>query len=528
MLTFSIVATAWLSYSSIRIESTYLQNYGFFFDPAAYYLHNIAVYQFYETHGQWDTLIHELFNNERCPGRVIPYIILSPKLLATLWGHMWTQMPVLLAFLVLLSSTIYKKSQSLLLATGSIVLFSGIPFLYHPTNGLAAYWLDLTSACALGSAAVCLIRYADARQQRWMYAFGAFCSIAALCRWSAAFYVLTFAALALPLVLFGRSHPWKRSLLDLACAVVTALPGLLFLFSSWKSNAWYYKTFGYAFGAPISQSLTWTSGALKEMIGMPIIWVLALSTAVGAVLLTRTKFKAPLVLSLWFPVSVLVFVCVVVKAVDGFHPLVYFAPALFVAGFCPLSTIRSNPIWLRLAASLMIAIGLFSAIDSYELYRRFAKSPSPERALQKRCDSALANLIVSSKAETATQFDTETCMPHLEAFFFNGTSCASVALFSKHESYLKFIFKNQTPEEMAASACRQVRSDLDLVAVFTDPAQALKPGTFNNSYSATVSNRVSEYVSKDPAFKFVANVDGIAGKLSVYRNTAFKKRSAKQ
>jgi hypothetical protein len=522
------LATIWLTFAGIRIESAYLNHFGFFFDPAAYYLHNIEVYRFYEQQGWLQAIMHQITSNPRDPGRILPHLLLAPKSLIGLWAHMWTQMPFIWGFLTLLSVTVYQRTRSILLSIASIALFVAIPFLYDPMQGVAAYWLDLTPACALGSAAICLIQYARTRHNGWMLAFGAFASACALCRWSSSFYVLVFAVLAIPALLaHDELRNWRSSARAMGFALAGALPGLVFLLAFWQTSLWYYKTFGFAFGAPLSQSFIWTSKALNVMFGAPILAVVVLLTTANLLCwlrrLTQSGKEASLsFIALWLPLSVLLFVCLIVKAVDGYHPLVYFAPALFVSTFCPLGTITRHRIQWQAAALALIVAGLAISIQSYEAARRLANSTQPQQAIKKASDTALANLIVSTRSRCFTQFDTETVTPQMEVFFFHGSFCDWVSYFSIHESYLKFIYEGESPETMAESAYGKVKEKVELVAVFADPEQAAKPGVFNNVYSATVSKAVAQRLPRDPAFRFVGYVDGQFGKLAIYKNTLFR------
>ncbi len=519
LVTLSAMATIWLTFAGIKIEGAYLHNYGFFFDPAAYYLHNIEVYRHYESQGILSTLAHQIAHNPRDPARIVPHLLFAPQSLISLWGHMWTQMPLVFAFLSLLSTTTWARTRSLLLSCAAIASFASMPFLYDPMHGVAAYWLDFTPACALGCLALCLVRFLMRPHLGWMFFFGIFASLAALNRWSSSFYVIAFAALAFPLALTAQN----RSQSIVKCVLVAflgAAPGLLFLFGFWQENSWYYKTFGFAFGAPISQSVLWTSKAIVKMIGAPLLCTIL---AMSLLHLKRLKQEARVIaLCWWLPISILLFVCCVVKAVDGYHPLVYFGPALAVSAFGALRTPSElTGKWLGATVAILV-LCLAVGVHSYEVARKIAHNPSPEETLKKKADAALAGLIIETNSRCFTEFDTESVRPQMEVFFFHKRFCNWVSYFSIHESYLKFIYDNATPPQMADRAFKQLKNKVELVAVFANASDALKPGVFNNQYSAAVSKGVAEQVATDPDFHLTGHVQAPAGLLAVYKNNAYK------
>lgn len=521
------LATIVFSIAAARLETTYLDNYGFFYDPAAYYVRNITVFKYFQEHGLWQSLVNETIADERCPGRIIPYLLFAPKLLTTLMGHMWSEMPVLWAFLALLSTTIYQRTKSLLLPIAATALFLAVPFLLDPKLGVGAYWLDFTSACALGCAAICLIRYLHARHNGWMFAFGAFASATTLCRWSAACYLLVFIGFAIPTVIAANSlAQWKESAKSLLYATLTAMPGVCFFLNFFGYNSWYYKQFGYAFDAPINQSLAWTFSALRLTFGDTILSILLGLTAINTVGVFISKNgRARALISLWAPAAVLVFLCGIAKAVDGFHPIVYFAPALFVSAFCPIGrTDEKHRMWLRTISILLTAFALTTTIQSYETLRRMAKTPPEFLKLQKQVDAAIAKYIVATNSASFHQFDSETVMPHMEVFFYHGRLCRWESVFSMHESYLHHLYKKQTPAQMADSAYKTLNSRIALTAVFADPEVATK--AFNNPYSVAISQEMAKRIAHDKRWKFIDFLNSPKGKLAVYQNTALPAEAA--
>ncbi len=520
ILSAAVAVTALVVIAATRIELLFLKNYGFFFDPAAYYVHNIDLHRIYEQQGLPAALQFELRANDRFPGRTLPSLLFAPLTLVQTTGHLWTEAPAMCGFLLLLGTTIHKRTGSLLLCLAAMALFAGIRFLYDPTVGVGAYWLDFPAACALSSAALCLIRFSESKHRGWLLALGAFASITALFRWSSGFYLLSFLSLAVPGVLLKVYwRQWGRLAAAVGLSTLTALPGLAFTLYHWQSNTDYYKRFGFAFGAPISQSIYWTLKTIHELLGTVILAIVLLFIGANLVALVKRKADAmQVLLCQWLPVSIFLFVCLVVKAVDGIHPLVYFAPALFVAAFCCLGPLGQNRMWWRgVSAALLITAVATSAL-AYDSKRKVAAHPPPALQIQQKCNMALSDLMVSTKASSFTEFDDETVFPHMEVFFNRGRYCGWVAMFSKHEMYMKemAMHKGKTAQQMALGTYDKTLKEVDLVAVFTNPQDAFKK--FDNQYSATVSNYMAKTLPNNPDWKFVGNVESLHGRLSVYKN----------
>lgn len=523
ILATTTAVVAWVLFAACRIEASYLKNYGFFYDPAAYYVHDIDLFRLYQDQGLWAALQYELVSNAKFPARTIPYLLLAPQQLTTVFGHLWTEAPLMWAFLMLFATTVFQRSKSLLLAISTTALFAGIPFLYDPSVGTGAYWLDFPAACALGSAALSLIRYGDTKHKGWMLAFGLFASLTALCRWSSGFYLLAFLGLAAPLVLL-KAHwqRWGHLSAALGCALLTALPGITFTLYYWAYNTDYYKRFGFAFGAPISKSIIWTFATIYDIMGPVIMGITALFICANVVAACQGKSdKLQVFLCTWLPLSIFLFVTVVVKAVDGIHPLVYFAPTLFVAAFCPVSEIALHRARWRASCALLLVAAIGTAAYAYDSKRRMAAHPPPPLKIKQQCNLALADLIVSTNAHSFTEFDDETVFPHMEVFFNHGRYCAWIAMFSTHEMYMKEMVMNKgkTPEQIAVLTYNKTKQEVELVAVFSDPRQAFKPDVFDNRYTAIVSSYMSKTIQDHPQdWKLVGHAESLRGPLSVYKN----------
>jgi hypothetical protein len=516
--------TALLIFCCNKIENLYLSNYGFFYDPVAYYTHNIELYQMYLRDGTWPAMINELATNNRHPLRTIPILALAPDMLATPSAHLWTETPLLFAFLSLLGTTVYARSKSLLVGAAAMGLFAAFPFLYDPKAGLAAYWLDLSAALAMGSAALCLLRFSETKNNSWIIAFGCLASVTALSRWSAASYLILYAALAVPLACIHKPCEWRATGKSLALALLAALPGLAFTFFWLKDCSSYYSQFGYALNAPISQSVMWAGSTLQRFLSLPILSGLALLTLVHLFLLFRKDTDRRIsLICLWLPLSVFIFVCVFCRAVEASHALVYFAPALIISAFGPFT--RTQAPWHRIRwrsfGTAGLALAATTGICSYEHFRHLSANPDAASRLQKQSDVALAGFISQANAPTFIQFDTQRTMPLVEAFFSHRRHCLHPHWFSVHAFDFTGFYPGSSPEQVAVRNYDNVKRDVALVAVFQNPEQARQPNLFSNPYSAAVSSYMSSRVKEDKSWQYLGAVNGPRGMLAVYQNTSF-------
>ncbi len=522
---FATSMTAWLTYASVHIESLHLANHGFFYDPATYHFQHIDLYRACIRDGAWPTLLHELSTNSRCLLRTVPYLLLAPSALKSVFAHLYTEVPFLWSFLLLLTFTSYWRTKSALLGILPATCFSCLPCLYNPQSGLGAFWLDLTASLSMGSAVLCLIRFAETKHARWMLLFGIFASATALSRWSAASYLLLYALAAVPIALIQPQFRIGSVIKPLALALLTALPGLVFTFYWFKECTSYYAHSGYALNSPISDSFAWAFRTLQLQLSpiASLILVVLTMLHLGLAFRNRTNRRVTLI-SVWFPAAVLLFVCVVCRAVDAFHALFYMAPALVVSAFAPISKelAERHTKALKIFAVALIVGSVVLISNAYDEQRRFASSVDPARTIRKKADVAMAKFIAQTQAPTFIEFDTQTIMPHLEAFYAHGVYCLHPHWFSVHPFHFTGLYPNKTIDQMAARNYSDVDRDVALVAVFHNPNDALAPGLFNNPYSSQVSAYISARVPKEHQWQFLGSVATPNGLLDVYHNRDFR------
>lgn len=527
--------TVWLLVASSIVETKYLQNYGHFLDPAAYYYQNIECFRRLHQDGLLSALCTELTQNAKSPGRTIPYLLFAPQLLVHPLGHLATTAPVLWLFLALLMHTVRARTKSLLFASAAAATFAAVPFLYDARWGLAAYWLDMTSALSMGCSALCLINYTLDRKILWLLACCALASITATFRYTAGYYMLAFLAVALPvalLPLLGQRKNRPELMHSLAACLIGGLPGLTFLVGFLADNRAHYNACGYAFGASLMQSFMWTFRAVQQLLSDPLIillgsfTVISLGSAIAGVSKTDAKslsrgetgacLLGAACLSAWLPLSIFSFVCLVVRAIDGYHPLFYFAPALVVSAFCAFPLTRSQCLNRSLSVSI-ITVAVASAANAFASSLHHARHPHPVQVLHRQAEVAIIHAIVKTRALKFVEFDDETLMPQVEAFLNYGHFCSfPPKLFSVHKSYLQFFYPQQTPELAAQSAYRFLKQEVTLVAVFDDARRPLQTPCFDNEFSATIAASVSKLVATDSHWRLIQKVNSPKGVLAIY------------
>lgn len=188
-------------------------------------------------------------HNDRHPIQTAPLILLAPQLLSWQYSFMPLALTVLATFLMLLMWTIYRRHGSAFAAVCTSTLVATVPIIYHPTYGLATFWLEWFPAFCIGCAILCLLNASRfGRYERyWVLGFGIFTALGVLGRYVAVVMVL---AIPLPVVVYyiigsWRTHKtwkiWLRSI-GLAASVFMALAGY-FLIAHLPSNYHFYVTY---------------------------------------------------------------------------------------------------------------------------------------------------------------------------------------------------------------------------------------------------------------------------------------------
>ncbi len=538
LLIASLLLTCLITFASARIEWKYIQNYPHFYDPVCYNLNNAKLWLDVQQHGRFAVAWTEALSNIRHPFRTVPAILLAPDLLAQPLGHLFTAMPLLFAFLFLLGTSVNAYSRSVWMAMASLCLFCSVPILFDAKLGFAAFWLDLHAALAMASAAICLLRFQASAQRKWLVAFAIFATITSLSRYSATFYLVV---LALPILVLALTQHFciKRSFLRAVLVPVLTLSALLlpvagvFVISHYQANIHYYKTYGYAFNVTIIKSVAWTFYALVVSVS-PLILTALFTLSCFSLLqafLTEPKHRLNRILSflasVWCPLSIAIFLCVIVRATDGIHPTLYIIPLLFLPAFCAFPAGKVlRPIAQTILCTTILCLAISVGTRADRVNYSIARRPTPFQIQQKRIDKRIAELLNASHACRYAIFNTESTMPTLEAFYAAHTYPIHPSkFFTVHEGYWKGWFPKASSDEVAQAVCRHL-PELDLAVVQKDPADVLRNPSVDNDYSRKVATSVAEKLPLDPNWILIdVLTDAPNGPLAVYRNRTPQKAS---
>jgi hypothetical protein len=469
--------------------------------------------------------MYDLQENHRDPIRTLPLILLAPKLLSSPMGHLLTAVPMLFSFLFLIAVITYKRTHSLLfsiLSAGLILPLNGI---YSPVLGFGDYWLDLPASFAMGSAALSLLQYGIKFDRRWLMLFGCFFSITATARFSAAFYLLTFAGVVLLLYFVQQLKDAYRSKSSIAKSALllalTTAPGLAFLLTNILGVSSYYSTYGYAFNSTVFQSLSWTWLAVRYYFGTAVIGSLLLIWIAGGFLALKEKrTRTYFLLNAWLPISQIVFLCLIVKAVDGVHPVLYLVPALLVVASAGIKFDGTRA--KKIACIVLILIEVAFGVVNFQTNMHLAKSPPPDAIVNKISDRQIAKCIVDNKIKSFAQFDVETLNPVLEAFFASDWCCHEQPFFSIHESYLKGANPGLSPVQVAELIYRKTMSEAQMIAIHHDAANIKLSTAINNEYSRTLAAYMTQHVPNNNHWTFVRAVNTAQGQIDIFKSLAAK------
>jgi hypothetical protein len=526
----AVLVTALITGACAKIETAYLTNYPYFWDPAAYYQINMRLAFAVHQKGPLKAAAADLYANKRDPFRTAPIVLFAPAMLETPLGHLSTAVPLLFAFVFLFGIAIYGRTGNVLYAIAAILTVGALPGMYNPENGFCAYWLDLPAAFSMGAAALCLINFGSSAKLKWLVLFGAFASITAMSRFTAAFYLILFAV---PLLAWQLLRNWRfqhsvtEAITEPLLAVAsTSIVGLIFIFRFLAENADYYRTYGYAFDSSVSQSIHWTFFVIHQFMGTPTLslcCVLILSNAIWMVRGKSGKHSLELFLaSTWFPLAISIFLCCIVRAVNGYQPVLYLVPALLIAAFATDSFVSTTRRATIAFSSVLLCLSLISGIQGYEAAYKHARHPAPDKVAQKQMDKTLATLIIDKRATSFVEFDQESITPALEAFFARGWYCASHSqYFTVHEAYWKGWYPGLTPEEVAVAVYSDMPKNIRLVCVHNRVEDIARNPLLDNGYSRIVSAYISERIRSDQHWTLLRTLASPHGELAVYENVEF-------
>lgn len=529
----AILLTGLVSVATIRIESAYIQNYPHFYDPASYNYSFGRLWLEVQKEGRIPVAWREATTNIRQPYRTVPTILFCPDMLAHPLGHLATAIPLLLAFLLMLGTTVKAFSRSLPVALSSMLLFSSVPILFDAQYGFAAFWLDLHAALAMGAAALSVIRYMSDGKPRWLVALALFASLTSFARYSSSFYLIL---LAVPILILAMAKHWlvrksiqKTIIQPILILTGTCIPVAIYIISHYQANVHYYSTYGYAFNVPIMRSVAWTVFAMAYALGPTMLLVLTTLTLLNLVTIGgfQKNERLPALLnwcaSVWCPTSAFIFLCFIVHATDGIHPTLFLVPLLFIPAFAPFERVKPmNNIGQIILVTLIVLISSTIGPKANRDNFRTACHPAKAQAQQKQVDIRLAGLLRQIHATTFGVFLSESgAMPTLEAFYCDRSyPVHTYKIFTVHEMYWKAWFPGKDADWCARQIYHDIRS-LDLVAVHDNPADVLKNPRLDNVYSRATAKYIAETIKSDPSWSLMEVLpDGPTGPIGVYKNLA--------
>jgi hypothetical protein len=551
----AVLLTALMGLVTIRIESAYLNNYPLFYDPVLYSLENARLYVQMADEGRLSLAAREWLGNERNPLRTVPLILFAPSLLAHPLGHMGSSLPALFVFLALLGWTVARRGGSPFYAVACMMLFCAIPGFFDPTLGLAANWLDLPAALLIGGGSLCLLNSDGARSWRWLAAFAALMSAAALSRYVAAAFAFVAGGPVLFFYLFQRwrEEPRRLNTVLLPLVVVTLVVGVLagpMLVAHLGSNAFYYSGLAYGLGRKGSAHflrqflLNYVDPGPTALRVLGCVALIALVVAHASARGQRGNQQwSSMLVSAWLAGGIPLFLIVVLRTAADPSPALCVLPGVFIALITP--TRAEGPFETRRLTGLsgpLAVVALVIGVHAARSCWREATDPASDQRLfwdwvthatpdvreHKAFDVALAGeLSRQGRGLVWSPFFDETGPIHsMEAFYRFGNLIlpAGSRYFSIHEAYWRAFYPGLSPSEIGERVYAAATRWVDVVVVADNPTRA--DAVFSrvdrhadNPCSRFVARYVAGRVAFDPQWRRVFRVESRDyGAVSGYRN----------
>lgn len=572
--------TTGVGWATSCLARTYFEHYPYFLDPVYYSYQCARLHVLSASESALDLARQQWLENNRCPLRIVPLLLVAQQMLAHQLGHMATALPALFCFVSLLAWTVYRRTGQALYAVACAMLFCAMPGLYSPNFGIAANWLDLVAGLWVASSTLCLINYGQNYQSKWLAGFALMASFGVLSRYVAAVFAFIVCAphlIAYSVERFRREKNLLRAVIA-PCLVIASVISLTcgyFLIAHFRDNAYFYSKQGYCLFQPLAHCLISNIVVVNEFFKERAWTVLLLALCVNLSVFLRQKTNNiwPLAGSLWLAISTLFFIVVVLRANGGSHTM-YAVPLIFFAMVCPLPLSLPAPLvgtnsaatdgsasaaadgsasaatdaprlssWqskflaipkarMVMAATSVILIvsSAYMSIRAFRGFHRFAENPPALAIESKALDVKLAANLASIERPVVWNafFDAYSWVPSIETFYRFGKLplAAGEPFFTVSRSSWVTTYRNQTPEQVAKRIYRATSQWVDVAVVFADPGKALEAKRFDNEYSAIVARYMAEEIPKGANWKRMFEVDTKRyGKLVGYRNTASPKAS---
>ena len=532
-----------------RTEQVYLRNFPYFYDPAEYSFHAVRLHERLGEEGRLRLAAREWLGNDRNPLRTVPLILFAPDLLAHPVGHLATSLPALLVFLLLLGSTIHRRSGSTLYALAAMGAFCALPGFFDPTLGIATNWLDLPASLWVGASWLCLLNLNGARDERWLFGFATLASLAVLSRYVAAAFALVAAG---PVLAFYLASRWRgggavvRPLVIVA-TVIAVLAGPVLL-AHLRTNVFYYAALAYGLGGTSADAARSLLGELQGYVLDRSFAVRALQYAVLAAImgnhllgLWRNPDRAwsDLLIPLWLAIGIPLFLVLVLKTPADPSLALMSLPGLLAAVLMPPGWTRRRRRGSALVLAVLAAVvggraaladwrWATQPLEDHRYDREWVTPSFPDIPDQKAFDVALAEAISRQGDGLVWSpfFDETSHLQTLEAFYDFGTLIlpAGPRYFSIHEAYWRGFYPGLSPREASdrvyAATCKWV----DLAVVLDDPRRAETLVSrvnvhVGNPFTRLVAGDIAQRVADDHRWRRVFILDSrYYGRVVGYRN----------
>lgn len=528
---FSIFATAFCGIFSLLLAIRYLNFHPYFFDAVSYSFYNIRLLELVRLDGNWPVAWQEILGNNRHPLRTVPLILFWPSLLGQPFGHVPFALLALFVFLSLLGWLTLQTTGNRAISGLVVLTAACMPGIFQPWTGISAYWLDLVAALLMGGALLSLACFGNSGGNGWLILCGILGASACLSRYVAAVY-LAFAGIPCALILlFSRARHDPKPLVffcrSLICLVIPG--GLLagpFLAAHAESVADFYRTYGYALGAPVGaaiRSLKTSAGDFLSPLGVAIL----LSAAVFKGWHCFRQRKADglaWMAALWMALAVPLFLVFVAKAATG-HTVAYAVVCWWVALVMPWGSVGGSmavikPRYLLFSTAFILMGWAWQYVKEW----RAAGVPSDEAAGIRAMQTRLADELTRAGRPVVwnAYFGELSWIPAVDAYYRHRILPIPLGqdyVFSVHESVYRGNFPGWPLKRIQEFLYNNAVQHLEIAVVLEDFTHAER--TLPGPTGRAVAEFMSRQIREDPRWEKVFEIENPwIGRLGGYRNEA--------
>ena len=525
----SIFITAFCGIFSLLLAVRYLEFHPYFFDAVSYSFYNIRLLELVRLDGAWPVALQEISGNNRHPLRTVPLILFSPSLLGHPFGHVPFALLALLIFLCLLGWVTLQTTKSKPLSALVVLAAGCMPGIFQPWTGISAYWLDLVAALLMGAALLSLVRFGSGGGNGWLILCGILGASACLSRYVAAVY-LAFAGIPCALILlFSRArHDPKPLVFFCRSLIFLALSGGLlagaFVLNHAGSVAEFYRTYGYALGAPVGtaiRSLKTSAGDFLSPLGVAIL----LSAAVfkGWLCFRQRKTDAlAWMAALWVAFAVPLFLVFVAKAATG-HTVAYAVVCWWVALVMPWGGVGGSmavikPRYLLFFTTFILVGWAWQYMKEWKA----AGVPSEEAVGIRAMQTRLADELTRSGHPIVwnAYFGELSWIPAIDAYYRHRVLPIPLGqdyVFSVHESVYRGNFPAWPLKRIQEFLYNNAVQHLEIAVILEDFTHAER--TLPEPTGRAVAEFMSRRIHEDPQWEKIFEVENeYIGRLGGYKN----------